>query len=248
MIKVVRSLAFVMIIFGLSSYGFAQENESNNKDENQQEKIQSKEQEDSGMRFGIGFNKTLYSAYGPPDIGVRGITPSSYYTIKNNKEMELRLISKSSGINPSTGKSSGGNAYHVISWQEFDISDKDNFPSESVLINLSAEDHRTLVDNWVAHGRGMALRYAYHDELLKAKALRIFVGPEIGIFFRHESLRFKDGQDRDNYRRGFSFGLKVGLNLLVTKNLLFYIENGGRFNFVSDVEVANSKMGVIYIF
>lgn len=244
--KFVRSLAIIMIIFGLSSYGFAQENESNNQD--QQEKVQPKEQKDSGVRFGIGFNKSLFSAYGPPDVGVRGVTPPSYYTIKNNKEIELRLISKSSGINPSTGKSSGGNAYHVVSWQEFDISDKENFPSESVMANLSTEDRKTLADNWVAHGMGMALRYAYLDELRKAKALRIFVGPEIGIFFRHESLRFKDGQDKDNYRRGFSFGPRGGLNLLVTKNLLFYIEHGGRFNFVSDVEIANFKTGVIYIF
>ena len=233
--------------FGLSSSGFAQE--TTPKDKEQEKKVvESNTQKDNRMRFGIGFNQTLFSAYGPPDVGVRGVTPSSYYTKKNKKEIEFRFVTKSSGVNPSTGLSSGGNAYHVISWQEFDISDKEHFPSESDLASLSAEDRKTLANNWVAYGRGMALRYAYLDELLKAKFLRIYVGPEIGMFFRYESLRFKYGQDKDNYRRGLSVGLKGGFNLLVTKNFLFYIEHGGRFNFVTDVEIANFKTGVVYIF
>ena len=236
-----------IVFFGLSSSGFAQE--TTPKDKEQEKKVvESNTQKDNRMRFGIGFNQTLFSAYGPPDVGVRGVTPSSYYTKKNKKEIELRFITKSTGVNPSTGLSSGGNAYHVVSWQEFDISDKEHFPSESDLASLSAEDRKTLANNWVAYGRGMALRYAYLDELLKAKFLRIYVGPEIGMFFRYESLRFKYGQDKDNYRRGLSVGLKGGFNLLVTKNFLFYIEHGGRFNFVTDVEIANFKTGVVYIF
>ncbi len=236
-------LIVIVFILGVSSRSFAQENESSKREE-----AQSKNQKDSGTHFGIGFNQTLFSEYGPPDIGVRGVTPSTYYTMKNKKEIELRFISKSTAIKPASGKTSGGDAHQVISWQEFDFSDKDHFPSESLLASLSAEDHKTLTDNWVAYGRGMALRYAYLDELWKAKFLRIYVGPEIGMFFRHESLRFKDGKDKDNYRRGLSAGLKVGLNLLVTKNLLFYADYGGRFNFVTDVEVANIKTGVVYIF
>lgn len=237
----------VLAFLGLPSSGLAQENKPNNQEQDKKA-VESNTQKDNQVRFGIGFNQTLFSEYGPPDIGVRGVTPSSYYTIKNRKEIELRLISKSTAVGPSSGKTSGGNAYQVISWQEFSFSDKGNFPSESVLANLSAEDRQTLADNWVAYGRGMALRYAYLDELWKAKSLRVYVGPEIGMFFRHESLRFKDGQDKDNYRRGLSAGLKVGLNLLVTKNLLFYADYGGRFNFVTDVEVANIKTGIVYIF
>jgi len=245
---IMGAMVIAVVILGLSTHILAQENISNNQDKEKTEKVKQNDQKENKTRFGIGFNQTFFSAYGPPDIGVRGVTPASYYTKKTKKELELRFISKSTGVNPSTGLSSGGNAYHVISWQEFDISDKEHFPSESDLASLSAEDRKTLADNWVAHGRGMALRYSYLDELRKAKFLRIYVGPEIGIFFRHESLRFKEGQDKDNYRRGFSFGLRGGLNLLVTKNFLFYLEHGGRFNFVTDVEIANFKTGVVYIF
>ena len=236
----------ILICFGLPSNGLAQENVPDNQEQEKKEVVKPDIQ--NKTRFGVGFNKTLFSGYGPPDIGVRGVMTPGYYTIENRKELELRIINKSTGVNPSTGLSSGGNAYHVISWQEFYISDRENFISNADLENLSIEDRRTVVDNWVAFGRGMTLRYAYLDEVLKAKPLRYFVGPEIGIFFRHESLRFKGGQDRDNYRRGLSFGLRHGLNLLVTKNFLFYVEHSGRFNFVTDVEIANFKTGVVYIF
>lgn len=236
-----KLLGFALVavfVFGVAVSGFAQESNSND-DSNKKGEVKT--------RFGVGFNQTLFSERTSPDVGVGGVTSSSYYTIKNKKEVELMFVTKSTSVS-SSGSTSGGNAYHVISWQEFDISDKNNFPSESDMTNLSVEDRRTVENNWVAYGRGMALRYAYLDEVWKAKPLRFFVGPEIGIFFRHESLRFKDGQDRDNYRRGLSFGLKYGLNLLITKNFLLYVEEGGRFNFVTDVEIANFKTGVVYIF
>ena len=236
-----------LIFFGLSSSVFAQE-KPNDEDQQKKETTEAVVKKDNQVRFGIGFNQTFFSAYGSPDVGVMGVTPASYYTKRNKKELELRFITKSTGTNPSTGKPSGGNAYHVLAWQEFGISDEGSFPSESKLASLSAKDSKTLADNWVAYGRGMAFRYSYLDEVRKARFLRLYVGPEIGIFFRHESLRFKEGQDKDNYRRGFSFGLRGGLNLLVTKNFLFYIEHGGRFNFVTDVEIANFKTGVVYIF